>query len=252
MRLSTYQRDVARLLRDRSNILWPLDELTDYINQGRNDVARITGCINHLIAGNAPWGGGATPGLLIPGGGTPGADDTSVTTFSTLPQVEKYHFDYAKPFLQAQFSGVESVICLNDVSVSWGAAARPTMEWCDFGELQALARIYSAGMFTYPFKAALQGDGVNQILFLFPVPGQALEMEWDVACLPKSLYSDNEYDALPDPYSAAAKFFAAKYAFMASQRFGSASLMEEQGHQHLGIDRAASARDRVPTYYEDA
>lgn len=248
--LATYQQEVGRLLRDRSHILVPIDELTDYINLGRNDVCRITACLRALVAGNAPFGSGATPGLMVPGAMTPGSADTSITTFQTLPGVEKYHFGYARPWLHAQWEGYDRVMDLFDVAVSWNTAARPVMEWCSFGELQALARIYSAGVFTFPFKAAIQGDGVNQILFLFPVPGQALEMEWDCSCLPKALYSENDYEAIPDPYRAAVKYFAAKFAYQGSQRFGAADLMEAQGFNHLGIDRTASDGGRVASWYD--
>jgi hypothetical protein len=252
MNLSQYIRDTARLLRDRSNILTPVDELTDYINQGRNDVARLTGCIRCLVAGNAPFGGGATPGLAIPGAATPGAADTTILTFSTIASVEKYHFGYAKPFLHAQFEGVDSVSDLIEVAVSWGSASRPVMEWCSFEELQALSRIYSVGVFTYPFKAALQGDGANQVLFLFPVPGLQLEMEWDATCLPKPLRTNNDYEAIPEPYDNAVKFFAAMYAFQATQRYGSATMMENMGLSLLGSDRVATERGRVPSYYDIA
>lgn len=249
MLLSRYLLDTQRLIRDRSAIITPVSELTDYVNLGRDDVCRVTGCIRKLIAGNAPFGGGSTPGLMVPGGMTPGADDTTITTFSTLAGVEKYHFGYARPFLQAQHKGCDRVIDLIEVAVSWGAAARPVMEWESFEDLQALARIYSAGVFVYPFKAALQGDGTEQVLFLFPVPGQALEMEWDAICLPKPLHSDNDHEAIPHPYDGAVKYFAAKYVYQASQRFGSAELMEGQGMQHLGLDRAVSSRGQVPSYY---
>ena len=248
--LSQYQVETARLLRDRSNIMTSKAELTDYINLGRNDVCRITGCLRALVAGNAPFGSGATPGLAVPGGMTLGSQDTTVTTFSTIPGVEKYHFGYARPFLQAQWEGYDRIVDLIEVAVSWGSAARPVMEWCSWEELQALARIYSAGVFTYPFKAAMQGDGVNQILFLFPVPGQALEMEWDCSCLPKPLYSDNDYEAVPGPYTGAIKYAASMYAYLGSQRFGSAEIMRGLMMDHLGIDRAASDRGRVPSYYD--
>jgi len=250
--LDTYVLETQRLIRDRSGISTPRDELISYINMARNDVCRITACLRALIAGNAPFGSGATPGLIVPGGFTPGIADTTITTFSTLPGVEHYHFGYARPFLQAQFKGYDSVIDLMNVSVSWGSAARPTMEWMDFGELQALARIYSAGVFTYPFKAALQGDGINQILYLFPVPGQALEMEWDTSCLPSPLSTNNDFEAIPAPFTGATKFKAANYVYMASQRFGSAELMETQFMQHLGLDRAASDRGKVPSWYDFA
>ncbi len=249
MNLSTYLIETSRLIRDRSNISTPRDELISYINMARNDVCRVTACLRALIAGNAPFGSGATPGLMVPGGFTPGIADTTTTTFATLPGVEHYHFGYARPYLHAQWKGYDRVVDQITVAVSWGSASRPVMEWESFEDLQALARIYSVGVFTYPFKAALQGDGINQILYLFPVPSQALEMEWDCSCLPKPLYSDRDFEAIPEPFDEAVKFQAANYVYMASQRFGSAELMQQQFAMHLGIDRVSSARGGVPSYY---
>lgn len=248
--LSRYILQVSRLIRDRSHLAVSTDELTDYINQARDDVAKITGCLRCLIAGNAPFGGGATPGLAIPGGATPGAADTTITTFQTLPGVEKYTYGYAGAFLRAQYTGVRAIADVIDVAVSWGSASRPVMEWESWEVLQALGRIYSVGVFSYPFKAAKQGEGVNQAVFLFPVPSQNLEMEWDVTCLPNKLYTDNDAEAIPEPYTDAIQYLAAAYCFMTTQRFSSAELMKDRGYEKLGIDRAASGRGEVPSYYD--
>lgn len=255
MQLSVYQRDTARLLRDRENLMVPLDELTDHINEARNDVARVTGCLRTLIAGNAPWGSGATPGLGVPGAIVPGVADTSITTFATLPNVERYHFKMAIPWLKASKRGFGPVIDVTAVAVSWGpspASARPTMEWYSFEELQALGRIYSNAVFSFPFACATQGDGVNQEIFLFPVPSMALEMEWDAACIPTPLNTDGDYDAIPSPFDAAVKYHAAALSFLSTQRYGAADLMDTRFAEHLGLDRAAVGRDRVPSYYDIA
>ena len=85
VQLANYQTEVGRLLRDRSHIMTPLDELNEYINEARNDVAKITGCLRAHIAGNAPWGNGATAGLMTAGGMILGNADTTLTTFATQP-----------------------------------------------------------------------------------------------------------------------------------------------------------------------
>lgn len=247
--LTTYRRQVARLIQDRSNLVVPSDELDSYINLARDDVAKMTGCLRCLIAGNAPFGSGSSPGLMTPGGMSPGIADTTVTTFATLPGVEKYAFEYARPFLIAQNQGFDRVLDLIDVAVSWGSASRPVMEWRSWEELQALARIYSVGVFSYPYMAAKQGDGTNQVLYLFPVPNQALEMEWDVTCLPAPLFIDANYEALPSNFTDAVPLLAARYCYLNSQRYGSADMMENIALGKLGIDRASSARGEVPSYY---
>jgi hypothetical protein len=248
--LQRYIIDTQRLIRDRTAIVTPVTELTDYINESRRLVCRISGCLRCLIAGNAPFGAGFTPGLAIPGGATPGIDDTTVTTFQTIPGVEKYHYGYASKFLQAQFAGVDHVIDVIDIAVNWNTASRPVMDWVSWDVLQALYRIYSAGVFTYPFAAAKQGDGINQQIYLAPVPGQALEMEWDAICTPKALNTDSDYEAIPKPFDGAVRFGAAMYAFMSTQRYGSADMMKDMMASHLGIDRSAVESGGVPSYYD--
>lgn len=248
--LAEYVVGAQRLIRDRSAIMVPETEMVDYVNTARNDVCRITACLRRLIAGNTPFGGGSTTGLMVAGGMTLGAADTSFTTLQTLPGVERYAFSYFTPALRAQWAGIDRIVDMIEVAVSWGGAARPVMEWKTWEDLQALGRIYSVGVFTYPFCCACQGDGVDQILFLFPVPSQSLEMEVDASCLPLALRTNNDYEAIPRPFRDAVKFKAASYCYLSQQRFGSAELMEEQFVNHLGIDRVASERGRVPSYYD--
>lgn len=247
--LSNYLTDTSRLLRDTSMIYTTQAQLTDYVNSARRQVCKVTGCLRALIAGNAPFGTGATPGLMIPGGFTPGSADTTITTFQTINGVEKYHFGYANRWLHSQWQGFDSILDIIDVAVKWSTGARPTMDWIEWEELQALSRSYAVGVFTYPFLWSTQGDGANGQVFLFPVPGQALEMEWDCSCSPKPLYSDNDYEAIPEPFTGAVPYYAAFRAYLASQRFGSAALMMETFQDHLGLDRAASDRGKVQSYY---
>ena len=67
MSLSDYLIDTSALLHDTSFLLTSQFLLTRYINQARDQVARDSGCLRALIAGNAPVGTGATPGAAVPG-----------------------------------------------------------------------------------------------------------------------------------------------------------------------------------------
>jgi hypothetical protein len=247
--LDVYQRDTARLLRDRQNLSYSLAELTDYINQARRELVRATGCLRCLIAGNSPFGSGSTPGLAIPGGMTPGSPDTSLTVFQTIPGQEKYHYGYANPLLQQLYSGVSGVLDVIAVAVNWGGSMRPVDDWLPWEYLQAYARSYSVGVFNYPFLWSTYGDGVNGQVWLFPTPGTQCEMQWDVTPEPAPIYSNTDYEAIPSPFTEGVKFFAARQAFLASQRYGAADLMFAEFDRELGLDRAASDRGKVPSYY---
>jgi hypothetical protein len=247
--LSFYLNDASALLRDSSNIFTSTAQLTRWINNARRDAAKYTGCIRILIAGNAPQGNSAQPGTMIPGAPVPGLD--LVTSFQTIAGVELYPYDYANQFLRSQNAGVQGIIDVLDISVSWGAS-RPTLQWMPWGDAQAYCRSWNQNVTSYPAVWSCQGDGTRGKVFLYPVPsvgGQQAEMEWDVICTPKDLNSNDDFEVLPESYHEAIKYRAAALAFMASQRYADAQILTQQFFSSLGIDRAAAKRGATSDYY---
>ena len=266
MVLSDYLTDTSALLRDTNYQFTSQAQMTRWINQARSQVAKVTGCLRFLVAGQSPFGGAAQPGSMIPGGFQPGsipgnfpstnniAPATTLNSFSTIPGVEMYPFAFAQPYLQAQYQGVKAVIDVINVAVSWGGI-RPTLAWMPWEDLQAYARSYNVGVTSYPFCWATNGDGENAQLWLFPIPTQqnpaSGEMEWDCFCVPTDLISDNDYDAIPSGFQGAVKYYAAKLCYLASQRQGIADYYQGLFEQHLGVDRTATNRGKVPNYYDN-
>ena len=252
--LSLYLQDAADLLRDDNYQFTSKSKLTRYINQARTQVAIQTGCIRALVTGQAPFGNQANPGSLIPGGGEPGSNQ--FTAFSTILGVEKYSYGYALPFLKAGYQGVSGIIDVIDVAVSWGGL-QPTMNWMPWEDLQAYARSYNVGTFSYPFIWSSAGDGNKGQVWLFPVPqitalpavGSQGIMQWDVTCLPSYIFSDSDYEAIPEPFTGAVKYYAAYLAFLGSQRFSMAEIMHDHFNEHLGISRTASDRGKTTSWY---
>lgn len=248
--LGQYLLDTSQLLRDSSFIFTSQSQLTRWINRARRECAKITGCIRCLIAGTSPQGNSALAGTMLAGPGVPGLNLN--TTFATIAGVEMYPYSYANPYLQAQNAGVQSIIDVLDVSVSWGAT-RPTLNWMPWGDLQALARSYNVGVTSYPFAWACTGDGTRGKVFLFPIPSVGGipngEMEWDVICIPSDLNSNDDFDAIPESFQDAIKFRAAALAFIASNRFADAQAHTQMFLSELGVDRASAKRGAIPNYY---
>lgn len=247
--LGWYLNDAAQLLRDSQFIFTSKAQLTRWVNQARREAAKFTGCIRILVAGTAPQGNSAQPGTMIPGATIPGLD--LQTSFQTIPGVEMYPYEFANRYLRAQNEGVQAIIDVLDISVSWGST-RPTLNWMPWGDLQALARSYNVGVTSYPFAWACQGDGTRGKVFLFPIPsvgGINGEMEWDVICIPSDLNTNADYDAIPESFQDAIKFRAAALAFMSSNRFADANLHNNNFLSELGIDRASAKRGAVQNYY---
>lgn len=258
-KLSDYLTDTTNLLRDSNYLFNSQTKLTRYINLARDQVAKQSGCLKAIIAGTAPFGNASNAGSLIPGAGQPGSPLSQ--QFCTLVGVEKYHYGYANPFLTANNQGFRSIVDVIDVAVSWGGN-RPSLNWMPWEDLQAYARSYNIGVFSYPFLWSSHGSGSKGQVWIFPVPqtiatgttlansaGATGEMEWDVTCLPSYLYSDNDYEALPESVSDAVKFFAAHLAFLGSQRFGMAAVMRSLFNESLGIDNTAGDRGKTDSYY---
>lgn len=255
--LSNYLADTTELLRDTSFLFTTRDRMIRWINQARKQVALQTGCIRLLVPGQSPFGAGAQPGSFIPGaaqpgmlpGSAPNATQSSTTnSFNTIPGVEMYPFSFANSYMQAQYEGVQSIIDVIEISVSWGGE-RPVMNWLPWEDLQAYARSYNIGVFSYPFYWSTNGDGENAQLWMFPGPTTVAEMEWDVFAVPKEIYADSDYDAIPSPFSNAVKYYAAHLAYMTSRQWGSATLMLEHFKENIGISRVASDRGKTPSFY---
>lgn len=248
--LGQYLEDTSSLIRDSSNLFTSTRQLTRWINQARREAAKFTGCIRALIAGASPQGNSALAGTMIAGAGLAGQDLS--TSFATIPGVEMYPYDYANPYLRAQNDGIQAIIDVLDISVSWGST-RPTLNWMPWGDLQALARSYNVGVTSYPFAWSCQGDGTRGKVFLFPIPSvggfPSGEMEWDVICIPKDLYTNNDYDAIPESFQDSIKFRAAALAFMSSSRYSDAQINNGAFLTELGIDRASAKRGAVTSYY---
>lgn len=255
--LEQYLVETADLLSDSNNLYYSRVQLTRYVNQARRQVAYRSGCIRCLVSGQSPFGAGAQPGSLIPGGAQPGVlpgadadaeDSTPTNSFNTIAGVEQYPFAYANPYLRQQFSGVKAVVDVVTIAVSWGSI-RPAINWIPFDDLQAYARSYNVGVTSYPFYWATNGDGETANLFLFPTPNSALEMEWDTLATPLDLFDDSAHEAIPDPFRDAVKYYAAFLAYLNSQRHALAKNMLDMCGETLQIGRTASERGRTPSYY---
>lgn len=262
--LSWYLAEVTDFLRDNNYQFNSKKSLIRWINEARNQCAQRTGCIQALITGQSPFGTSSQPGYAIPGAMVPGtlpgnnpnnynaagAVATASNGFNTIPGVEVYPFYYANQFLQKQYAGVDKVHYVFNVATSWGGI-RPVMNWCPWDELQAYCRSYNVGSYAYPALWSTLGIGASGQVWLFPVPSTALpgEMEWQCACTPSAIYTDDDFDAIPHPYQNSIKFGAAELAFMATQRMGQAEKYGVMFTERLEGATVASDYGHIPNYY---
>jgi uncharacterized CHY-type Zn-finger protein len=264
--LSWYLQECTDLLRDANNQFTTVAQLTRYINTARREVAKRTACLQALVTGQAPFGTGAQAGNMIVGGiipnmlpnsaannaNEPGAVATPSNSFTTLPGTEVYTYSYANPYLQQQYTGYKSVIYVFNVSVSWGGS-RPTLTWTTWDNLQAYCRSYNQGVNSYPQVWSQKGVGENGQVWLFPVPINTpfSEMEWECVCTPTSLYTNDDYDVIPESYQGCIKYYACYLAYMGQQRTGMAEIMRGLFDEQILINGVATDWGHVENYYSE-
>jgi hypothetical protein len=189
---------------------------------------------------------------MVPGS-LPNAVEGSGSTnaFMTIPGVESYPFQWANHYLREQYAGADEITDIVDLSVAWGSASfRPTLNWLPWMDFQARLRAWNVLNSAYPVYWATQGDGTNQVVYLYPAASQSLEMEWDVIALPSPLYSDNDFEILSDNFATAIKYGAAAMSLINS-RPEQARVMFDNFLDTLGVGREASDFGKSESMYND-
>lgn len=265
VQLADYIISTTDLLRDSGQQFTSNAQLVRYINLARREIAKRSACLQGLVTGQAPFGTSAQPGYAIPGAfipgmvpgslpnnaNEPGSISTSSNNFTTIPGVELYTYNYAKPFLQKQYEGYDSVIFVSDVSVSWGGNL-PTLNWLPWSDLQAYCRSYNLGVNSYPSVWSQMGVGERGQVWLFPVAGNIAPgtMEWQCVCTPKPLYTNSDFEAIPEIYQGCVKYYAAYLAFLGQQRTGMAEIMRGLFDEQLMISGVSSDWGHVESHYQ--
>lgn len=261
MPLSTYLNDAASLLNDPNFTFTSKNQLTRWINSGREEIVERTQCIRRLIAGQSAFGASAQPNVAVPNAAQPGMipNPTPAGTIygaatqlamQTIPGVERYPYEgFFNPVLQATHAGCASVVDAIAVSVSWGGVDRPSLDWLPWDDFQAYCRAYSVLNQAYPAVWSVYNDGALGEIWMFPIPTQAGDIELDAFVLPKGVYSDDDFEAIPRGFQKGIKFAAAKLAFLSSYRYAQAQEMENQMASVLGIARVSVDGGKVKSYY---
>ena len=264
MALSDLLNDTSVLLNDQTYSFTSKTQLTRWVNEARRNCAKRTGCIRRLLSGNSAFGASSQPGVFIPGAAQPGAlpgaipaaqapQGQAANSLNTIPNVERYPYQgFFNPYLQASYAGVDYILDTITCAVNWGGTTRPVLDWLPWDDFQAYCRSYAVLNSAYPAIWSVFNDGPTGEIWLFPIPSQVCEFELDVTCAPKSLYSDDDYDAIPDAFQEALKYKAASIAFESSQRYAQAQAMEDRFADNLGIARVAVDRGKTKSYYYSA
>lgn len=173
---------------------------------GESASAVVTGgVIQQILMTN--WGGGftATPGVTITDPTGTGAAATAITG--------------------------TTIMDLYQITGIWpGNTLAMSYNWLPFDAFQAFCRAYRANL-GIPGAFSVHYGPVNPLsltsdarrVFLYPIPNQAMVMEWDAITLPNALVANADIDYwVLRPWTDAVGYFAAHLCYVGTQQFAQA------------------------------
>ena len=189
--------------------------------------ATVIGGVIISISVNYGGAGYFQPVVTITDATGTGATATATTTLNNTLNLGQEVYPFSAIDLSA-FPGVESVYMVRGVSIIY-ANYRYSLPMYSFTDYQALFRKYVASQYLYvPTIGAQFGQGVAGSLYMYPPPSQTYQLEWDCQCIPQDLLDDESVEALPEPWTNAVPYYAAKLAMIELQNWNSARAFDAQ------------------------
>lgn len=180
---------------------------------------------------------------------TTGSGATATAALSFLNQLNENQEAY--PFSAvdlSMFPGVDSIYMVQSVSLLW-SNFRYSLPVYSFSTYQALIRNWSQQSTFVPAVCAQYGQGVDGSFYMFPLPSQAYQMEWDCLCLPQDLATNQSDEAIPAPWTEAVPYFAAYLCYLELQNFNAARFYEDQFDKRILRYSQYARPGRATTYY---
>lgn len=141
-----------------------------------------------------------------------GTGATATPTISWINQInqgqEVYNFSDINLSMNP---GCESVYFVRSISLLYNNY-RYSLPVYSFTTYQAYIRQYPFQYEYIPTFAAQFGQGTAGSLYLYPLPSQVYQCEYDCQVLPSELLDDQSYEAIPQPWQDAVPYFAAHLA----------------------------------------
>lgn len=273
--LSSYLTEVQRLLHDANSVFWSTQELTDYINDARERVARDTGCLRTLQITATPISNTGVAATVWTAGATVTAGQfvfnnifiyevtASGVLSSTAPPypASGYTFPPSAPFTDGtatlQYSGPAEIIPyatistgttldILNVNIYWGNSRIP-LRYLPWSNFNAQLR-YWQNYVGRPVCFSVYGQNT---IYIGPVPDQAYVVEIDSTILPSSLSSTNPSvtDQIQDPYTTPVAFYAAYKAKYKEQSYGEAEIYKQEYLKQVNAVLNSTFTRRIPDPY---
>ncbi len=158
----------------------------------------------------------------------PGTGATATATLSFINQLNEGQESYAFSDIDtSMFPGVGAVYAVHSVSVIY-SNYRYSLPCYSFSTYQAMIRQYPFQYQYVPTFCAQFGQGTDGSFFMYPLPSQQYQIEFDCFCLPQDLLTNDSDEALPQPWQDAVPYFAAALAFEELQNYNVAKYYHDQ------------------------
>lgn len=158
---------------------------------------------------------------------------------------EVYNFS---DFPLGSVPGVKEVIAVRSVSIIY-ANYRYSLPMYSFSTYQAYIRQYPQ-QYNYVATMCSQfGQGAAGSLYLYPIASQQYQVEVDCVGWPIDLETDQDHEAIPDPWTQAVPFLATHYAYLHLQNFNAAEYYRKMADNLLPMHRSAASPARRSNVY---
>lgn len=146
------------------------------------------------------------------------------------------------------FPGVKEIMAIRSVSIIY-ANYRYSLPMYSFSTYQAYIRQYPQ-QYNYVATMCCQfGQGAAGSLYLYPIASQQYQIEVDCVGWPMDLETDQDVEAIPDPWTQAVPFLAAHYCYLSLQNFNAAEYYRKMADSLLPMHRAAASPARRSNVY---
>jgi len=178
--------------------------------------------------------------------GTGAAAMATTSPILTLnPYQESYNFADIPLQTYPGYGGVYGVRGVTLVYANYRYSL-PQYSWSTY---QAMIRQYPGQYYYVPTMCSQFGQGASGSLYFYPLPSQVYQLELDCYCWPQDLQTDQDVEAIPDPWTQAVVWLAVHYCYLELQNLNSAEYYRKLFDAQMPRYRSAASPGRVSNIY---
>jgi hypothetical protein len=180
---------------------------------------------------------------------TTGSGATATPIMSYINELQQGQEVY--PFSMVDlslFPGCASIYMIKSVSILF-SGFRYSCATYDFTTYQGLVRQWALIWQYTPVVCSQYGQGTSGSFYMYPIPNQAYQLEFDCFFLPSDLQDNQSYDPIPDPWTDAVPYFAIHLGFLELQNYNAANFyLELYDKMLLRYSQYARPGQRINVY----